>query len=143
MEETFVHSNYLCSDFWVPTHNLELKYKDQLEFETAFALKNLYPEKFARGPEYFLSSVRNSLFYALIGVMFLVSSLALAFFSATLLPFAFGPPILRYNIYLILLAFVFTAVGGFFLFRAGQAKPPSSVLRKTLVEQVKSVKENQ
>jgi hypothetical protein len=75
--------------------------------------------------------------------VFLVSSLALAFLSATIQPFAFGLPILRYNIYLILLAFAFTAVGGFLLFRAGQAKPPSSVLRKTLVEQVKSVKDNQ
>jgi hypothetical protein len=97
----------------------------------------------ARGPRYFLSSVRNSLFYALVGVVFLASSLVLAFFSASVQPFAFGPPILRYNIYLILLAFAFTGIGGFFLFRAGQAKPPSSVLRKTLVEQVKSVKENQ
>jgi len=106
-------------------------------------LKNLYSEKVARELGQVLSSVRNSLSYALIGAVFLVSSLTLAFYSATIQPFPFGPPILRYNLYLILLAFAFMAVGGFFLFRAGQKKPPSSVLRKTLAEQVKSVKENQ
>ena len=91
-----------------------------------------------------LSSIRNSIAYALVGIAFLVSSLVFVFYSMSIQPLGvFGPPVLRYNSYLILLAFAFVSVGGFFLFRAGQAKPPSSVLRKTLVEQVKSVKENQ
>ena len=90
-----------------------------------------------------LSSTRNSFAYVLVGIAFLVSSLVLAFYSVSVQPLGvFGPPVLRYNAYLILLSFAFVSVGGFFLFRAGQAKPPSPVLRKTLVEQVKSVKEN-
>jgi hypothetical protein len=91
-----------------------------------------------------LSSTGNSIAYVLVGIAFLVSSLVLAFYSVSIQPLGvFGPPVLRYNSYFILLAFAFISVGGFFLFRAGHAKPPSSVLRKTLVEQVKSVKENQ
>ncbi len=90
-----------------------------------------------------MSTTRDFLIYAAIGAAFLVSSLASAFSSVSLVQFGLGPFILRYNPYLELLAVVFMAAGGFFMFKAGQAKPPSSVLRKSLAEQVKSVKENQ
>jgi hypothetical protein len=88
-----------------------------------------------------MSPMRECLIYAGIGGLFLISSLVFAFFSASIAPFGFHP-ILRYNAYMELLSLVFAGTGGFFLFRAGQSKPATSVLRKSLAEQVKSVKES-
>ena len=90
-----------------------------------------------------LSTTRSAFLYAVIGIVFLISSLMLAYSSVSLAGFGFGPVFLRYNPFLGLLAFVFVVAGGFFMFRAGQAKPLATTLRKSLVEQVKSVKENQ
>lgn len=86
---------------------------------------------------------RDSLVYAFLGIAFLILSLVFAFASIHIAVIPFGPVVLRYNPYETLLAVVFVAAGGFFMFRSGQSKPPSSVLRKSLVDQVKSVQDSQ
>ncbi len=89
-----------------------------------------------------MSPFRKSFFNLATGIAFLVSALVLAFSSVSLRSFGFGLlPFLAYNTYLELLAFVSIGVGGFFVFRAGQARPASRTPTRTLVEQVKDVAE--
>ena len=117
-----------------------MNYNVLKESKTCFCFEKSISREIEKGIDSL--SARNCLVYAVLGVAFLVTSLAFAYSSISLESFVFGS-VIRYNLYLTLLAFVFVAAGGFCLFRAGQSKPPSSVLRKTLVEQVKAVKDNQ
>lgn len=90
-----------------------------------------------------MSTLRDSLIYAGVGIVCLFLALFFAFDSVSLGIFGFGPVVLRYNPFMELLAFVFVSLGGFLMFRAGQMRPPGSVLKKSLVEQVKSVEGSQ
>lgn len=87
--------------------------------------------------------MRDFLIYAGIGIVCLFVSLILAFNSVSIGVLGFGPVVLRYNPFMELLAILLVSLGGFFMFRAGQTIPPSSVLKKTLAEQVKSVEDSQ
>jgi len=100
-------------------------------------------DKLDKGGQFILSGSRNFIFYVVLGVIFLIASLVLAFSSISAGFVAFGTIILRYNPFLEILAFVCLGAGGYLMFLAGRAKPPSAALRKTLVEQVKSVEESQ
>ena len=88
-----------------------------------------------------MSSLRQSYLNLAIGVAFLISALVLAFSSVSLRSFGLGPPFLRYDPYLELLAFVSVGLGGFFMFRAGQSRPASRAPARSLIEQVKDVNE--
>lgn len=90
-----------------------------------------------------MTSMRDSIIYTGIGIVCLFVSLLFAFDSVSVRLFAFGPVVVRYNPFMELLAFVFVSLGGFFMFRAGQARPPSPGLKKSLADQVKSVEESQ
>jgi hypothetical protein len=113
------------------------------DIEVAIALKSVYYEVFSSWKVRSLSSTRDFIIYVVIGIALLVSSLVLAFSSVSVRVVDFGPVILRYDPFSELLAFIFLSGGGYLMFRAGQAKPAGSVLKKSLVEQVKSVQENQ
>jgi hypothetical protein len=78
-----------------------------------------------------------------IAIAFFVVSLALAFSSFSIMNPGFGHFFFHFDPYFELLSIVFVAVGAIFMFRAGQAMPQKTVIRKTLAEQVKSVEESQ
>ena len=87
-------------------------------------------------------SVRESYLNLAIGIAFLVLALVLAFSSVSIRSFFFGPPaFLGFDPYLELLSFVSLGVGVYFTFRAGQTKPASQIPSRTLIEQVKDVKQ--
>jgi len=89
-----------------------------------------------------MSPFRESYLNLVVGIVFLVSALVLAFSSVSVRSFGFGLTyFLVYNPYLELLAFVSVGVGGFFVFRAGRIKPACPAPTKTLIEQVKAVSE--
>ena len=87
-----------------------------------------------------MPSLRSSTAYAGLGILCLVLSLILAFSSSSLVETLFGAYI-RIDPYSELLSVVLVGVGGFFMFQAGRSMPQRSILKKTLVEQVKSVEE--
>jgi hypothetical protein len=89
-----------------------------------------------------MSPYRESYLNLVVGIVFFVSALVLAFSSVSVRSFGFGlTSYLVYNPYLELMAFVSVGVGGFLVFRAGRFRPANPAPTRTLIEQVKAVSE--